>query len=303
MAKRFAGYAREAGPLPTDTDVYGARAAHWQRIYQRRTNQPQTGIVSDADLSALGISPGPASNELPWLFTVHGTGMADPLGPGLPADTARAVLAHYRWQPIGHYPAAPFPMKPSIDRGVAELIAQIESKHGPFSLAGYSQGAVVVGMVLKHHIMNPAGRLHHRLRDVRKVVFWGNPMRQKGIAHDDRWIHKVASPDSYGIMEDRLEGLERAPFEVRDYAHDADMYAAIRDGDRDEWKVMIQKIIFKATDFYAGEDSVVSQLRELTERPISEGIAAARAAIDAIRFFTNSAHAYNIGPAIEFLRG
>lgn len=306
MASRFAGYAREVGELPTDTDEYGARAVAWQKVYERRTSQPIDGVVSDDDLRGLGISPGNTSNTLPWLFTVHGTGMADPLGPGLPADTARDVLDKYRWQPIGNYPATPFPMWPSIEKGVNELIAQIETKltgnNDTFAMAGYSQGAVVVGQVLKHHIMNPTGRLHRFLPRLRKVVFWGNPMRQKGIAHFDEWIHPIAPRDSFGIMEDRLEGLESAPFQVRDYAHAGDMYASVTEGDKDEYKIMIQKIVFRATDFYIGEDSVVSQLREFTQRPLQEGIAAAMAAIDAIRFFTNTAHGYNIFPAIEFLR-
>ena len=305
MARRFAGYAREVGELAPG-DEYGPRAVAWQKVYERRTNQPVDGIVSDDDLWALAISPGPQSNTLPWLFTVHGTGMADPLGPGLPADTARAVLDKYRWQPIGNYPAAAFPMKPSIDKGRAELVAQIEQRlrgnNDNAALAGYSQGAVVVGQVLKHDIMAPAGRLHQYLPRIRRVVLWGNPMRQKGIAADDRWIHPIAPPDSFGIMEDRLEGLESAPFEVRDYAHAGDMYASVRERDADEYKVMIQKIVFSATDFFVGEDSVVSQLREFTARPLEEGIAAATAAIDALKFFTNSAHGYNIGPAIEFLR-
>ena len=303
MAARFAGYARIHGPLPGDTDEFGPRAVAWQREYQRRTFQHDNGEVSDADLVALGISPVPDAREMPWLFTVHGTGMADPLGPGLPADTARDVLSHYRWRPIGNYPAVPFPMKPSIDKGRAELVKQVNSKPGPLSLAGYSQGAVVVGQVLKHDIMNPAGRLHHRLGDVRKVVFWGNPMRQQGIAHFDHWKYQVAGPDTFGIMADRLEGLQDAPFEVRDYAHAGDMYASIRDREADEWKVMVQRLIFSATDFFGGEDSLVAQLLEWAARPLQETIAAATAGIEAIRFFVNlDQHNYNRFPAVDFLR-
>ena len=63
----------------------------------------------------------------------------------------------------------------------------------------------------------------------------------------------------------------------------------------------VAKIVMTAKDFYTGPDSVVSQLRELSERPLIEGVAAATAAIDALRFFTNTAHGYNINPAIHFL--
>ncbi|MGB0972701.1 MAG: hypothetical protein ACPGVG_17350 [Mycobacterium sp.] len=307
MAARFAGYARDLGPLPGDTDVFGPRAQSWQKEYQRRTGQATTGTVSDQDLIGLGISPVSDAREMPWLFTVHGTGMADPLGPGLPADTARDVLDKYRWQPIGNYPAQAFPMQGSIDLGYEELVLQIDlnlrGNSADFSMAGYSQGAVVVARVLKYEIQSPAGRLHKYLHRLKKVVFWGNPMRQKDIAHFDHWKYPVAGVGTHGIMADRLEGLESAPFEVRDYAHEGDMYSCITDSDADEWKVMIQRLIFSVTDFFGGEDSLVAQLMEWGERPFSETIAAASAGIDAIRFFTNlDQHNYNRFPAVEFLR-
>ncbi|QWY79551.1 lysin B [Mycobacterium phage Scout] len=239
-----------------------------------------------------------------WLFTVHGTGQPDPLGPGLPADTARQVLDLYRWQPIGNYPASAFPMWRSVMDGVRELRVQLRRvlPEDEVNLAGYSQGAMVVAYVLKYDIMNPAGEFHYLLHQVRKVVFWGNPMRQQGIAHDDRWIHRIAAPDTHGIMEDRLEGLEHAPFEVRDYAHDEDMYTSIRDDDMHEYQIAICKIVMRATDWFIGENSIMHQLIELGQRPIWEGIAAVNAAIDALKFAGSTAHGYNIGPAVEFLR-
>ncbi|ASZ75443.1 endolysin [Mycobacterium phage Kimona] len=239
-----------------------------------------------------------------WLFTVHGTGQPDPLGPGLPADTARQVLDLYKWQPIGNYPAAPFPMWKSIMQGVEELRVQLRrvDDDDEVNLAGYSQGACVVAYVLKYDIMNPDGEFHHLLHLVRKVVFWGNPMRQQGIAHSDNWIHATAGPETHGILEDRLEGLENAPFEVRDYAHDEDMYAAVKDDDMHEYQIAIARIVMRATDWFVGENSIMHQLLELGQRPIWEGIAAAQAAIDALKFAGSTAHGYNIQPAVEFLR-
>lgn len=302
MVRRFKSYALAAdgGPLKAD-GYYGNDDAAVQREYELRTHQVIDGIVSDYDLHALGLVV--ALPVRPVLFTVHGTGQPDPLGPGLPADIARNCLDKLDWQPIGNYSAAPFPMWPSVEQGRAELNVQIDRFPGRgIDLAGYSQGAVVVGQVLKHDIMAPSGRLHHRLKDVRKVVLLGNPMRQQGIAHFDEWIHPLAGPESHGILDDRLEGLEAAPFQVRDYAHAGDMYASVLDNDRDEYKVAIGKIVMRADDFYRGPNSVVSQLLELGQRPLEEGVAMAGAIIDAIRFFTDTAHGYNIGPAIDFLR-
>lgn len=308
MNARFGGlYTRLRGPLPTDTDEYGARAEAWQREYEKRTLQPVDGVVSDDDLRNLGISPGPASNTLPWLFTVHGTGMADPVGPGLPADVARDVLDKYRWQPIGNYPAQAFPMQPSIDLGYNELVLQIEQRlagnNDNFAMCGYSQGAVVVARVLKYEIQSPTGRLHKYLPRLKKVVFFGNPMRQKDIAHFDHWKYEVAPSGTGGIMEDRLEGLENATFEVRDYAHKGDMYACLKDGETGEWKIAVQRLIFSVSSFFGGENSLVAQLMELFQKPLSETIAAASAGVEAIMFFMNlDQHNYNRFPAVEFLR-
>jgi hypothetical protein len=307
MAAMFSGYERDLGPLPGDTDVFGPRAQSWQKEYQRRTGQEPTGEVSREDLLALGISPVEDARAMPWLFTVHGTGMADPLGPGLPADTARDVLDKYRWQPIGNYPAQAFPMQQSIDLGYEELVLQIEAKlsrdNADFAMAGYSQGAVVVARVLKYEILAKTGRLHKYLHRLKKVVFWGNPMRQRGLAHFDHWKFDVAPEDTGGIMEDRLEGLEQYDFEVRDYAHEGDMYACLRDGQAGEWKIAIQRLIFSVSSFIGGENSLVAQFAELVAQPFTEVIAAAQAGVEAIWFFLNlEQHAYNRYPAVEFLR-
>lgn len=290
-----------AGSLD-DNGVYTRELAAVVSEMQARYGLPVTGILDYASKVRSGflkVEP-PAK---PYLYTVHGTGVADPFGFGLPADTARAVLDIYTWQPVGWYPAAAFPMWPSITAGVSELVSLIAARPGKFALAGYSQGACVVSTVLKHFIMNPNGALHHRLGDVTKVVCWGNPMRQKGFAAFDEWIWPIAKPDTGGIMAwDRLEGLDAAPFQMRDYAHAGDMYASNNDSDKDEYKRAICKIVMKATDIFEGPDSLVSQLKELSVRPVQEGLAMASAIIDAGKFFTGTAHGYNIGPAIEFLR-
>jgi hypothetical protein len=310
MAKRFSGYSRVVGDLPIDTDEFGPRAQSWQAEYERRIGERVDGIVSDENLRALGI-PVPR-NTRPVLFTVHGTGQPVPDGPGLPADTARAVLDIYDWQPIGNYPATPFPMWPSITKGQAELQYQAGGGDGgrwkdrDIALAGYSQGAVVVGQFLKHDVMDPKGAYHHLLPRIKKVVFWGNPMREEGVQDFDNWIHDAAPADSHGILEDRLEGLKNAPFQVRDFAHKKDMYSCNFDNDTDEYKRAICKIVMRATDFWNGPDSVVHQLIELATRPLQEGIAIAMSMIQAGGFFTatgiHSPHAYNMFPAVDFLR-
>lgn len=260
-------------------------------------------IATDEFLARAGYHPpvGPQPKPLGTLFTVHGTGVADPFAPGLPADTARHVEHLYNWQPIGNYPAQSFPMWSSIQLGVAELKLQINTHPGRISMAGYSQGAIVVGQVLKHSIMDPAGELHHRLGDVHKVVFWGNPMRQQGVQTPDNWM-PVASPDTAGILEDRLEGLQNAPFQTADYAHDGDMYASCPLDEMGENERAICKIIM-GNKWWQGRDSIISQVMELLAKPFIEATAMVMAMLDAGLFFGSGikAHGYDIGPAIGFL--
>ena len=270
---------------------------------QRRYGLPVTGVMNAATQEKCGVWK-PQPQVKPWLFTVHGTGQPDPLGPGLPADVARQVLDKYNWQPIGNYPATPFPMWPSIMQGVHELTNQISSKPGKFAMCGYSQGAVVVGQVLKHALMDPGGPLHYRLTDLTKVVFWGNPMRQQGIVTPDNYL-PAAPLDTAGILEDRLQGLETAPFKVADYAHAEDMYASVGfDGMSENERAICKIIMGDGWNIFAGPDSIISQIAELMQRPIPEAIAMFRAMVDAGSFFASGtkAHGYNIAPAVDFLR-
>jgi hypothetical protein len=55
---RFPSYAKAADGGPLKVDLYfGYDDQAVQKEYQRRTNQPQNGIVSQADLVKLGLTP------------------------------------------------------------------------------------------------------------------------------------------------------------------------------------------------------------------------------------------------------
>lgn len=74
--------------------------------------------------------------------------------------------------------------------------------------------------------MDPNGFMHHRLNDVKRVMLRGNRMRHQGIRADDGYL-PIAKPDTAGILEDRLERLEQAPFQIRDNGHADGMYASV----------------------------------------------------------------------------
>src|SRR6476619_3162555 len=114
MLTRYRSYALGVNGQPIKVDgYYGNDEQKVQREYQRRTEQIQTGEVSDQDLHKLGL--------LPTLISTHGTGQADPFGAGYPADIARRVLDLYWWQPTGNYPAQAVPMNGSADAGEREI--------------------------------------------------------------------------------------------------------------------------------------------------------------------------------------
>jgi PE-PPE domain len=131
------------------------------------------------------------------VMTVSGTGttMWDQTHPQ-PAAVANALpgvatgnSGPFFWQPVGNYPAATFPMGPSVEDGVQELIRLVNDTYPPGNpigqgiiLLGYSQGAIVVSHFMRDHVVNPLGECHARWPDIVAVATWGNPCRTPGYA-------------------------------------------------------------------------------------------------------------------------
>lgn len=268
------------------------------------------GVLDYRTQQALGSVPPPtAARKAGTLFTVHGTGMADPFGPGYPADLGRAVSDVWTWQPVGNYPAAAFPMGNSVRAGRAELKTQIRNNPGKIALAGYSQGAMVTSFVWKHDIVNPKGELHDRLGDVVASVTWGNPCREAGVAHGNR-TSGVPVPDGRGIADDLLKDT---PEWWYDYAHGGnsrfgrDIYTDTPDDDAGENMTAIYKIVQNVSGFI-GQASLLEQIKEMLTNPLVEIPAALRAiyfggAFVTTRPFATAPHCnYDLGPAIQYLK-
>ena len=300
MVKRFASYAKGADGQPLRADAYfGRDDSDVQREYQLRTRQQITGQVSDHDLQALGIVTAPT--KLPVILCAQGTGVDMWTGP--PADIGRAVESQgkARFQPLGDWPATPFPMWPSITQGVASAEVQIRKWAGvegrDIYLVGYSQGAVVMSMLWKYSLA-PGGVVADLRHKVKRAVMLGNPMRQSGIASSDGGA--LARTSSAGIMVDRLTDT---PEWWVEYAHAGDLYADCELDDEGEFKRAICKIVM-GNQWWAGSDNIIEQICELFGKPIEEGWAAIKALIDTIGFFGTQTRAhinYNLAPAINYL--
>lgn len=203
MAARFAGYARLLGPLPTDTDVFGARAAAWQQEYERRTGQPVDGIVSDGDLLALGIPPNPTP-VLPLFFTVEGHQSDQFRGPV--ADTATILETEGRCH---HLPtfynngAIPFDNQSGVQE-LARRVGQTVQDNGvpfpagtPLMLGGFSQGMIVLYDFIEQYLM-PGKPLAWRMPDFRGGLFYGNPCRATGSIAP--WaVSGISKPNTHGL--------------------------------------------------------------------------------------------------------
>ncbi|AJD82124.1 lysin B [Mycobacterium phage Cosmo] len=294
--KRKFSYARES---LDDSEVYDETMM--RVVMQMQANYGDldiTGVMNYATQVRSGYLK-VEKPPLPTLYTVHGTGVS--MWDGPPADCARRLLDKYRWQPVGNYPASAFPMWPSIQAGCLELNRLIESTPGKFTFAGYSQGAMVTSIVYKYDLLDPMGRLHHRLPDFMGGVTWGNPMREMGKAWTDG-VGAVAGQNNGGIAEDRLVGT---PWNWRDYAHKGDLYTDCEFDDEGEYKRSVCKIVM-GHNVFGGPDSILRQVIELGLDPFGEAIPMIKAISDAGMFFINrtTPHInYNVGPAVDFLAG
>lgn len=247
MLRRFPSYAKGLDDQPLKRDRYfGDDEKAIQREYEKRTGQPQDGVVSDQDLHGLGL--------LPTLLTIHGTGQPDPFGIGYPADIARSVLDLYWWQPVGNYEAAAVPMNHSADHGEAEAVRLISDPAivpGPTAFADYSQGSICGGRVRNRM---RAGKLRGELI---AAVSFGNPMRPAGSYAGNR------DPGGHGIDPNLETAAE--PF-CLNLAAKGDLYTTCPDGEVGEMERAIFNMVFEK---WFGRDTITEQLLEAVIHPIA----------------------------------
>lgn len=259
------------------------------------------GVINAETKYVMGYLKRPTVDNRGVLLTVSGTSVPWWVGPD--ADTARAVEDKYLWRPVG-YPAQPFPMAPSIAAGRAEGNRIVNEERGRIeahglSLGGYSQGAVVIAEMWEYDIKPATGPLHWVLPYMRKAVTWGNPMREQGKAYPDPG-GALADIDSHGVTGNLMVDT---PDWWRNYAHHGDLYTECS-GQSGEMKTAIWQVI-RGTKVFAGPDSILAQVLEITQSPVVETIAMFKAMIDAGMFFASGTgpHVnYSPQPAIDYLR-
>jgi hypothetical protein len=252
----------------------------------------------------------------PLLITVEGTSVADPFGPGFSGDIGRAFainpwevlsnkidgllpppLPPVEWQPIG-YPAAVFPMNPSVEAGRSEVNRQIgmRPKGTPLFLSGYSQGALVTDEVWVKDILSPSGVHHDRLADVKGIINFGDPRRCPGIAHGNEVAGfpaptKLDSETTGGIAGPTCLTPDQTPDFLLSCALDGDLYAAAPVGDT-PWKSeplvgQIETRIYgfiESGSLLTGMLAVAKGIVQEFEYPLSNTLALVHAIFNGMKF-------------------
>lgn len=259
------------------------------------------------------------------LITANGTAVPNGDGFGFPADLARALeeLADgmwvWRWL---DYPAATFPMGPSVDVLIAACVAMIKATPGKIVLAGYSQSAIAMAYVWRDHIRNPNGDLHDRLDDVGAVIAWGNPVRAPGVAHgnelagvpvpgklDGHTTGGIAGPNCL-TPEECLHPVTGKPI-VLDFANFGDLYAAAPVGDTPWVKETVvghnETLIYEAVLNFDGHDllALAAKLAEVMMQPLAQILPLVQAIWNGLTFFAQGMRAphwtYDAGPAVRHM--
>lgn len=296
-----------------DTETFDGALQFVLVTYQTRKNMDghtpplrTDGVLDYATQLALGLVTVSAP-EKPILFTAQGTGVD--MFTGYPADTARAVLDLYQWQPLGNWPATPFPMQDSYNAGINELVVQVRnwcprSGSRKCAFAGYSQGAIVVALFYKHYVQPVGAEFHYMLEQNRILgaVTHGNPCRERGVANGNTYAGWPVD-DSGGIGDDLMVNT---PAWWMDFAHTAnspwgrDIYTATPFNDTGTDMRAIWPIV-KNVDFML----LFTRLAAVLTNPTAGLYAAVQAILYAGMFFltgTGPHVDYDIAPAISYLR-
>lgn len=303
MLARFGSYAKGADGGPLKVDAYfGYDDQAVQKEYQRRTNQPQNGVVSKADLIRLGLTA--------LMFTVEGH-MSDMfVGPCAFVASALEGEGRVVWRPTGYNNTAlPFDNKSGVD----ELVNRIDTKlfddstpfpvGTPWNLAGFSQGAMIVCEVMEKHVLPETGRLHYRLKDFRKGIAFGNPYRL--INQCASWVPDPPQPNTQGIMDWHFDFLKYPELSGKwqEHARTRDWYAENRLDEAGLNMTAIAKIITQSS-WTGGAASIVARIMDLFINPF-DGLIDIVWAI--VRTFQGIAHldvhgTYDLNPVLDWFR-
>lgn len=295
MAKRFAGYARTVGDLPTDTDVFGPRAQAWQKEYERRIGRPQDGVVSDDDLRALGI---PVPELKPLYISVEGH-MSDMfIGPAVGVGQQLESEGLVQLQPTG-YDNTTIPF--DNESGVQEVVRFFRDpvlmpKGRKFCISGFSQGQIVTGEFYLRYLFPEGAEFHDRMDDWICSLEMGAPYREKD--QHAPWIPDPPKAGTQGISGTRLYGgnwNDRLQYVVRT----GDLYTENTDDHVGQIKTTVYDLV------QGDPKGILLELVKAGITPTPEVLSIIQAVMSGGLFLFNMGPhgTYDLGPAIDWARG
>lgn len=283
MLRRFRSYALGVDGLPLRNDgYYGYDEQKVQREYEKRTGQPQDGIVSDHDLGALGLAQ-------PVIFTVEGHASNMWFGPCASIGSTLQQQGVAYWQPVGYdVNALPF----NNQSGVQELNTLLGGTRlpdgtpfppgTPWGIVGFSQGAMIVSDFMAQSILT--GPLQWRLKDFKRGLCFGNPRRE--VNKNVPWALNPTKPGTEGIMgKGGLFVTTGTPIQDRwaEHANHGDMFAENGEDREGLNKTAIARIITE-NSWVGGPSAILARVLKLLGNVPGESLPAIMAAVSAIMF-------------------
>lgn len=191
MAAMYAGYARTLGPLDPG-DVFGDRAVAWQKEYERRTGQPQDGVVSDHDLAVLKIV---LPHRPIWIYSAPGSGAPWNIGPAFDTGEWAKLVLNLNHQPIG-YPIGGYMglMGGDPANSYNDIIHDLDVEHE--RLLGINPD-VAKAMTIRR--ANPTAAVD--------VEFWFTAYSQSADGLKKSVNRLFADTGPYALLRDRINGL------------------------------------------------------------------------------------------------
>jgi hypothetical protein len=292
---------------PEKMSAMTAEVIRVQDVYrsQNRPGAPRyvRGVINLEFKYDLGILERPRPN-LPIQFTLEGHLSNMFIGPC--AQTAGRVeqegLAH--WKPVGDWDTGAIPFKNNT--GVEALYRQL-SRHWvegppvdpnqpdgpktmwwfgpevPWSLIGFSQGAMIACEFMWKYVLPPNAPLHYRLKTFKRGLMFGNPRRNKDAICS--WAQSPPSEGTSGIMTNRLFDADKEGVGDRwaENANDSDMFAEVGDDEMSQNQTAIARIICEGS-FTGGPTSIWARVMKVFGNPLGGTFNIIKSIYDAIMF-------------------
>lgn len=213
------------------------------------------------------------------LYTCQGTKPSDMWG-WPTGDVGRQCEDLMYFQPIGG-PYDAVPMNRSINESKRLMMIEIEERPvgDPINAFGFSQGAIIISEVY----MDMKKNNHPRFKDWKKVWTLANPSRQQGVENGNRFAGlPILGENKRGIMEEKRR-MKDTPDWWMDQGNAKDLYFDCETDDEGEFKEAICMMIMG--NFTGGQNNILRQIYELSQRPLVETFFMFKAIMDAGVFF------------------